>query len=78
MQLQQKMVGDSLVNMTLKKKQQYTTKRYIHLEQHLHISIHGQILLNNRKQYLEKTNSIRRNSTTEESPCKKLKKLRKP
>ena len=74
MQLQQKMVGDSLVNMTLKNKQQYTTKRYIHL----HISIHGQILLNNRKQYLEKTNSIRRNSTTEESPCKKLKKLQKP
>ena len=48
MQLQLKMVSDSLVNMTLKNKHQYTTKSYIHLEHHLHITIHGQILLNNR------------------------------
>ena len=43
MKLQLKMVGDSLVNMTLKNKQQYTTKTYIHLEHDLHITIHGQI-----------------------------------
>ena len=30
------------------------------------------------EQYMEKTSSMRRNSTTEKSPCKKLKKLQKP
>ena len=40
------MVGDSLVNMILQNKQQYTTESYIHLEHYLHITIHGQILLN--------------------------------
>ena len=48
MQLQLKMVGDTSVNMTLKSKQQYTTKRYIRLEYFLHIPIYGQILLKNR------------------------------
>ena len=48
MQLQLKMVGYSLVNMTLKNKHQYTKESYIQLEYHLHITIHGQISLNNR------------------------------
>ena len=48
MQLELKMVSDSLFNMVLKNKQQYTIKTYIHLEYWLHITIHGQILLNNR------------------------------
>ena len=48
MQLQLKMVGDSLVKVTFKNKQQRTTKSCIHLEYHLHITIHGQILLNKR------------------------------
>ena len=43
MQLQLRMVDDSLVNMTLKNKQQYITKNYIHLEYYLQITIYGQI-----------------------------------
>ena len=42
MQLQLRMVDDSLVNMTLNK-QQYITKNYIHLEYYLQITIYGQI-----------------------------------